>query len=119
MAVSPSFKSFVLEQVRGLVTVTTRPMFGGLTLFHDGRAFALLDDDRIYFKVDEETRPAFASLGTGPFLPFGDQDKPMRSYHELPADLLEDTEDLEPWLRRALEAAGRVKERSRRPSRGM
>jgi DNA transformation protein and related proteins len=108
MAVSPSFRNFVLEQVRSLVPVTTRPMFGGLTLFHGGRAFALLDDDRIYLKVDALSRGAFEALGTGPFLPFGDPLKPMASYHELPGELLEDAEALEPWVRRALAAAERA-----------
>ncbi len=114
MAVSASFRDFVLEQLRTVVSVQTRPMFGGLTLFHEGRPFGLLDDDRIYLKVDDRTRPRFEALGTGPFLPFGDPDKPMRAYHELPADLLEDEEAREAWLRLALEAAARAPARRRR-----
>lgn len=108
MTVSPSFRDFVLEQFRQVAPVTTRPMFGGLTIFHDGRAFALLDDDRLYLKTDDSNRPDFVKAGCGPFLPFGDPAKPM-AYHELPGEVLEDPEELAGWLRKAFAVAARAK----------
>ena len=106
MAVSPSFRDFTREQLSQVLAVTTRPMFGALTFFHDGRAFALADDDRLYFKVDDSNRADFEAAGMGPFLPFGDPDKPM-AYYEVPAELLEDTEALAPWVRKAVAVAAR------------
>lgn len=106
MAVSPSFRAFVKEQLTAVLAVTTRPMFGGLTFFHDGRAFALIAEDRLYFKVDATNRGDFEAAGMGPFLPFGDPAKPM-AYFELPLEVLEDAETLEPWVRKAVLVAAR------------
>jgi DNA transformation protein and related proteins len=105
MAISSSYRDFVKEQLAQVLAVSTRPMFGGLTFFHEGRAFALADDDRLYFKTDATNRPDFEAAGMGPFLPFGDPAKPM-AYYELPPELLEDTEALEPWVRKAVAVAG-------------
>ena len=107
MSVSTSFRDFVLEQFRPVAPVTTRPMFGGLTLFHDGRAFALIDGDRLYLKVDASNRGDFEAAGCGPFLPFGDPAKPM-AYWELPAEVLEDPEILAVWAHKAFAVAARA-----------
>lgn len=114
MAVSPGFKVFALDLLGQVVSVTCRPMFGGLTFFHEGRAFALADDDRLYLKVDDHNRGAFEAAGSGPFLPFGDPARPM-AYWEVPAEALEDPEALAPWVQGALAAAARTPTRRRKP----
>jgi DNA transformation protein and related proteins len=115
MAVSSSFRDFVQEQLAAVLAVTTRPMFGGLTFFHQGLAFALIAGDRLYLKVDATNRGDFEAAGMGPFLPFGDPAKPT-AYYELPPDLLEDPEALEPWVRKAVAVAARnAKPRKRKP----
>ncbi len=108
MAVSVSFRTYLLEQLGQVRPVTTRPMFGGLTFFAEGRAFALADDGVIYFKVDESNRPDFEAAGMGPFLPFGDPDRPMQ-YYELPAEILENPEELAPWMAKAIAVAMKAK----------
>lgn len=113
MSVSPSFRDFVLEQFRQVAPVTTRPMFGGLCIFHDGRAFALIDDDRLYIKTDASNRGDFEKAGCGPFLPFGDPAKPM-AYHELPGEVLEDSDELSVWMRKAFLVAARAKTSARK-----
>lgn len=113
MAVSVSFRTFVLEQLGQVRPVTFRPMFGGLTVFAEGRAFALADDDVLYFKVDDTNRPDFEAAGMGPFLPFGDPAKPMQ-YYELPAEVLEDADELARWMAKAIAVAAKAKTRARR-----
>jgi DNA transformation protein len=112
MAVSVSFRTYLLEQMGQIRPVTSRPMFGGLCFFADGRAFALADDGVLYFKVDDSNRPDFIAAGMGPFLPFGDPAKPM-GYYELPEDVLEDPELLTVWMARAIAVAARAKTRTR------
>lgn len=112
MAVSVSFRTYLLEQMGQVHPVTSRPMFGGLCFFAEGRAFALADDDVLYFKVDDGNRPDFVAAGMGPFLPFGDPAKPM-GYYELPAELLEDPEQLEPWMTKAIAVAARAKAKAK------
>ena len=108
MAVSVSFRTYLLEQLGQLRPVTTRPMFGGLTFFAEGRAFALVAEDTLYFKVDDSNRPDFVAAGMGPFLPFGDPDKPMQ-YYQLPEEVLEDSDLLGEWMTKAIAVASKAK----------
>lgn len=112
VAVSPAFRAFVLEQLRPFASIQTKAMFGGVGLYGNSFFFALMDDDRLYVKVDDATRADFEALGSGPFLPFGDPAKPMRGYYEVPGDLLEDLERLEPFARKALAVAARAAART-------
>ncbi|MCX6547133.1 MAG: TfoX/Sxy family protein [Holophagaceae bacterium] len=114
MAVSPSFRAYLLEQMGGIRPLTTRPMFGGLTFFAEGRAFALVAHEVLYFKVDDTNRPDFEAAGMGPFLPFGDPAKPMQ-YYELPSEVLEDPDELAVWMTKAIAVADRAKPKARKP----
>jgi DNA transformation protein len=113
MGVSVSFRTFVLEQLGQVRPVTSRPMFGGLCFFAEGRAFALASRDVLYFKVDDSNRPDFEAQGMGPFLPFGDPAKPMQ-YYELPAEILEDPDELALWMAKAIAVAAKAKPRAKR-----
>ena len=106
MSVTSSYKAFVLEQLSAVGTVTARAMFGGVGLYCEGLFFALIDDDTLYLKVDDQTRSAFEALGSEPFRPYGDESHVMQ-YYELPAEILEDREGVRPWVERALGAARR------------
>jgi DNA transformation protein and related proteins len=113
MSVSPSYKAFVIEQLSAAGPVTARSMFGGVGLYCHGLFFALIDDDTLYLKVDDATRPEFERLGSQPFRPFGD-DSHVMQYYELPADVLEDRAAVRPWVDRALDAARRKASGKRR-----
>ena len=117
MTVSPSYRAFVLEQLEPFVSIKVKAMFGGVGIYGDGLFFALMDDDRLYFKVDDSNRGDFTALGMGPFLPFGDPDKPMGGYYEVPGDLLEDPGGLEPFVRKALGVARNAKAKPGRKKR--
>ncbi|MDA8227095.1 MAG: TfoX/Sxy family protein, partial [Desulfitobacterium hafniense] len=52
MAISETFKDYVLEQLAILGDVTVRKMFGGAGIYYEGVIFGLLADDVLYFKVD-------------------------------------------------------------------
>lgn len=112
MAFSEGYRDFVLEQLERVCPVTARSMFGGVGLYAQGLFFALIAEDRLYFKVDNSTRPDFERLSMGPFRPFG-EDKAM-GYYEVPADVLEDRAQLEGWMRKAIEVARRAKKGKRK-----
>jgi DNA transformation protein and related proteins len=115
MSVSPSFRSFVLDQLaRTTPGIRARSMFGGVGIYAAESFFALMDDDTLYFKVDEVTRPRFEERGMAPFRPNGDGGETMQ-YYEVPADVLEDPERLAAWVDAAIAVARRAKgSRSRR-----
>lgn len=107
MAVSETFRAFVLEQLGRVVPVTGKSMFGGVGIYAQGLFFALIAEDRLYFKVDDATRPDFEQRGMEPFRPFG-EDSAM-GYYEVPADVVEDVAQLEPWVQKAIAVATRAK----------
>jgi DNA transformation protein len=114
MPVSPTYRSYVLEQLSLLGRVTPRAMFGGLGLYHDGQFFGLVDDDTLYLKVDDTNRPDYEQAGMGPFRPFADQ-APSLGYYEVPATVLEDRDALREWAARAVEVARRKAAGGKRP----
>ena len=85
-------------------------MFGGVGVYAAELFFALLDDDTLYFKVDDTTRPQFADRGMAPFRPYGEDGETMQ-YYEVPAEVLEDPEMLVTWVEAAIAAARRAKDR--------
>lgn len=109
MTVNPSFRTFVIEQLaRVLPGVRSRTMFGGVGIYSHHLFFALIDQDTVYFKVDDTNRSDFEGLGMGPFQPYGPDGEVMQ-YYELPQELLEDIEALRSWAERSVEVARRRK----------
>jgi DNA transformation protein len=111
MAVSPEFRAFVEDQIGRVTPLRSRPMFGGLGLYSGHLFFGVVDDDILYFKVDDETRPRYKKLRMRPFNPMG---TPMNGYWQVPPGVLEDADDLGSWVREAVEVAGRAKPRPKR-----
>jgi DNA transformation protein len=107
MAVSESYREFVLEQLGRVTPVTGRSMFGGVGIYAQGLFFALIAEDRLYFKVDDATRPEFDQLGMEPFRPFG-EDSAM-GYYEVPADVVEDSVRLAGWMKKAIDVAAKAR----------
>jgi DNA transformation protein len=111
MPVSPSFRGFVLEQLKRTVAgVRARSMFGGVGIYASDVFFALIADDTVYFKVDDSSRPDFEARGMEPFRPYGDVRETMQ-YYQVPEELLEDPEALAPWVEQAIGVARRAKGR--------
>ena len=116
MAVSESYKAFVLEQLaRALPEVRSRSMFGGVGVYSGTFFFALMDNDTLFFKVDDETRGDFQAMGMGPWRPFGDGGESMQ-YYEVSAELIEDQDTLRTWGTRAVAVARRAKARRAKAS---
>ena len=114
MAVTDSYRVFVLEQLGRVTPVTGKSMFGGVGIYARGLFFALIAEDRLYFKVDDATRPEFERLGMEPFRPFGDDS--ALGYYEVPADMVEDVAQLAPWMEKAIDVAAKAKRAKIKPS---
>jgi len=104
VSVSDSFRDFALEQLGRVTPVTARRMFGGVGIYAGGLFFALLDNNRLYFKADDSNRPDFEAAGMGPFRPFGEDGAAMQ-YYEVPPDHLEDVDALSRWVAKAVAVA--------------
>jgi DNA transformation protein len=109
MTVSPTFRTFVLEQLRRTTQgIHDRSMFGGVGIYAAEHFFALIDEDTLYFKADASNRPQFEQRGMNPFQPYGPEGEVMQ-YYQVPEDVLEDPDELGRWATAALAVAARSK----------
>ena len=105
MAINESFRAFVLDQLSRVATrVRSRSMFGGVGIYSGDLFFALIAGDTLYLKVDDSNRGDFESRGLGPFRPFGDDGETMQ-YYQLDEGILEDVNELRPWVERSIDVA--------------
>ena len=90
-----SFASYVLEQLAGLDGLGCRAMFGGHGLYLGRAFFGIVYDGRLYFKTRPDTVADYLARGMEPFRP---NDKHvLRTYYEVPADILESREHVCAW----------------------
>ncbi|MHB8846567.1 MAG: TfoX/Sxy family protein [Nitrospirota bacterium] len=104
MPVSNEYLVYIQDLLSVIGLVQAKRMFGGAGLYHQGLFFGLVADDVLYFKVDDSNKTDYEAAGSGPFRPFGTY---AMSYYEVPADVLEDPDELASWARKAVEVAGR------------
>jgi DNA transformation protein len=103
VSVSRDYLDYVVDQLAPFVRVVTRRMFGGVGLYSQELFFGLIDDDTLYMKVDDTNRADYTTRGCEPFRPFADV--ASMSYFRVPADVLEDPDELAQWARKSLHVA--------------
>ena len=102
MPVSDEFVDYIVDQLSGWGDVSVRRMFGGAGLYRQGAMFAVIADDVAYLKVDDSNRDDFLQAGSAPFEPYPDKIKTtIRTYFEIPADVLENPDELARWAERS------------------
>jgi len=106
------FVSFVLDQLSRLRDIRHRRMFGATGIYQGDHFFAIVDDGRLYFRTDDESRPEYEARGMKAFEPMPDQF--MKNYHEVPVDVLEDDALLCEWAARAVAAQAATKNRKKK-----
>lgn len=109
MTASREFLDYLVDLLRPFGPVSIRRMFGGAGVYRDGLMFALVAYDTLYFKVDDQTRPAFERAGMGPFTYEGKAEPVTMSYFQAPSEAMEDADLLAGWARDAYAAALRAK----------
>jgi DNA transformation protein len=106
---SPGYLEFLRDALSPLGRVAPRRMFGSTGLFCDGVMFALVSDDTLYFRVDDESRETFAEAASHPPLSYRKGGRSIDlAYWRAPDRLFDETDDLVAWARAALAAAHRV-----------
>jgi DNA transformation protein and related proteins len=109
MAVSPDYLAYVIEQLASFSNVSARRMFGGVGLYAEGLFFGLIDDDMLYFKVDDSNRAEYQHRGCKPFRPVkNDPAAYSMGYFEVPPDVLEESEELVRWAAKAYQVASKA-----------
>lgn len=104
------YVEFVLDCMTAVGPVKPVRFFGGTGLLIDGVQFAYVSgNNRLYFVVDDETRPRYEAQGMGPFWYTRKTGRrEVRRWYELPEDVLQEAGELRLWSQDAIRIAGRT-----------
>ncbi len=94
---SEAFCAEVVARLGPIGPMTSRKMFGGFGIFHDGAMFGIVSKTSLYFKVNDETLDAYKKARSK-------QHKPM-PYYSVPSTVLARTSSLHKWARTAIDVA--------------
>lgn len=99
------FVEFVTEQMSFVGGLRVRAMFGGYGVYRDDRIFAIIVDDRLYFKADPITRAEFEEKELSPFTYVARGKSVTMQYFEAPPEVFEEPETMRSWVQKAYGAA--------------
>lgn len=107
MPLSPRFTDYVLELLAGFGRLEAKRMFGGAGLYHDGVMFAILDDDVVYFWVDDALEADLKAQGSVPWSYSQKSDGAVREmgYWRMPETAADDPDEAVSIAKRAFAAA--------------
>jgi len=109
LVASNSFAEFLREQLAPLGRITMRRMFGKTGVFCDGLMLAMVRDNTLYFRVDDDNRAAFKEAESFPPLNYEKQGGLIDlAFWRAPDRLFDEPDELVSWARAALGAALRV-----------
>jgi len=95
--------------------VSVRRMFGGAGIWADGTMFALVVDDVIYLKADDQIIPDFERERMGPFVyATKSGSRSLRSYWRMPDRLYDEPDELAQWARASVMVAQRTPRKRQR-----
>jgi DNA transformation protein len=105
--VSAAYKDQVGDLLGFTPELRIKRMFGGAGVWTGELMFALIIDDELFFKVDDQTRPAFESEGCAPWTyERGGQARDM-GYNRAPDLIWDDPDEARRWAELAIAAAHR------------
>ena len=100
-----SFTAFVLDQLSALPDVRAKAMFGAHGLYQADRFFGILEEGRLFFKVNDASKVAYIERDMGPFT-YESRGKTLAmGYYEVPLEIVEKPTDLVEWARQAIQVA--------------
>ena len=109
---SQAFHDEIMTRLEALGRITSRKMFGGFGIYHEGVMFGLISGTTMYCKVDESLLPDFEVAGSH-------RHDPM-PYYSVPEEVLSDLDTFHTWAGRAVaisKASAPMKVRSRKSTR--
>lgn len=104
MTVTNHFLLHAVESMSHVAPVSFRRIFNGYGIYHQGVQFAIVINDRLYFRADDYSRSLYTAKHMTPFLPstIGNSES---NFFQLPDEVLSHPAELIFWMRIAVEAA--------------
>lgn len=81
--------------------VRFKPMFGGYGLYCEEVFFGIIHGEKLYLHTNDESREHYEKAGMTCFITPA-RKKPLKSYYEIPADILENEKETVRWAREAV-----------------
>lgn len=107
MAVNEDLANYIKDQLSTFGNFESKKMFGGVGFFKEGLMFGLLGKNVFHLKVDDYNRAEYEAAGMKAFM--STAKKKGMPYWEVPANVLEDKNELSAWATKSFEAALRAK----------
>jgi len=109
MAISDDYLEYLKELLEWLPQLRAKRMFGGAGLYSEEMFFAIADDAGLYLKADGQSVD-FYKKGGGEQFTYESKGKVGKmNFWSVPADVLEDPDELRRWVRVSLDTALRAK----------
>jgi len=86
----------LLEKLSQIGGITSKKMFGGYGIFHEGKMFGIVDaKGQSYLKADDSNRTDFEASGS--------HKHNRMPYYSIPEDIYNDPEILVTWAKKAID----------------
>lgn len=92
---SSTVANSIVTRLKSIDGITSKKMFGGHGIFHEGKMFGIIDSKgAAFFKVDDSNKSDFEKTG-------GQQHSKM-PYYSLPEAILNEPEELVKWAKKSI-----------------
>src|SRR3954463_12882171 len=109
MVASDSYAEFLRDRFAPLGRLTLRRMFGKTGVFCDGVMFAVVTENTLYLRIDDQNKATFKEAEAYPPLNYSKGGELIDlAFWRAPDRLFDETDELIDWARAALGAAHRV-----------
>jgi len=102
------FCDYVVDLLSPLGQASYKFMFGGYGVYVGELMIAIVANDQLLLRADDENRPEYEALGIGPFQPYTDKSRSI-PFYTVPDEVMDDPDDLVEWARKSLAATQRMK----------
>ncbi len=96
---------YIMERLQPHGPIKSRAMFGGHGIYYNDVIFAVIVENELYFRTDEDTKQAFEAYESKPFVYEGMKKPVKMPYHRIPEEILENSDELPYWIERAYQTS--------------
>lgn len=107
MSEGKEFVNYIIDMLEELGQIHPKYMFGDWGLYCNGIFFAIIADNTLFVKADDENRHVFQKNGLKRFSYIRQGKKCYLSYYAVPEEAIDDMEKLNYWAELGYQAAMR------------
>ncbi|MCO4878288.1 TfoX/Sxy family protein [Paraburkholderia caribensis] len=106
LKINEELAQYIIEQLALSDPISTRSLFGACALCRNEHVFGMVWKGDLYFKVDDENKNDYeiANSHTLGYVSKGEE-RALKSFWTVPAEVVENREDLRVWAEKAYRAA--------------